>query len=415
MLKYLFIHYRKIVPFMLEEQVILSGVLSVSILVFLAKMMSSVFGRFNIPSVLGELTAGIVFGPYALGQFITFFGTPLININEIVSAFAQIGAILILFSAGLETSFSEFRGESVRSFIVGGLGVVLPFFMGYYFASLLGFTFPAALLTGAALSATSIAVTSRVLESLGVSKALASRLVINAAVVDDVLGLAVLGIVISIIQQGTIPTFSEIFVKLITIIVLWVGLLLGLVFFVPKFMNAIPRWRAEGTEEAASTVVCFGAASLATILGLSPIVGAYAAGMGLATSRTLTGIRSYLDKINMIFAPIFFAVIGASLNISQLSLMSLLFLPILFAIAAISKLAGCGLPAWLLLRSGKKGLQVGIAMVSRGEVGLVIAGLGLSEGVISQDVYSALVGMVILTTLFTPFLMKKVFKNAGSE
>ena len=395
---------------MVSESLVLSGVLTVSILVFLAKLLAGVFARVGIPSILGELSAGIIIGPSALGQFLVIFGNPLIQLNDIVLAFSEIGAILILFSAGLEMTFAEFRGVGAKSFIVGGLGVAIPFFSGFYVVILLGLDFTVALIVGAALSATSIAVTSKVLESLGRIGTQEAKLMINAAVVDDVLGLAVLAVVISVIQDGQMPSLVDIITKLSTIVVLWLAMLLALVFLIPPFLRLIPSWRVEGTEEAASTVICFGSASLAAILGLSPIVGAYAAGMGLAGSRSLTTVKKYIEKINIIFAPVFFAVIGASLNIAQITPESLLLLLLLVAVAILSKLVGCGLPAGLLSRSKGSGLRVGVGMISRGEVGLVIAGLALSSQSINQDEYAALVGVVILTTIISPIVLKYLYR-----
>ena len=391
---------------MAAQDVVLSGVLSVSLLVLIAKILAGVFSRLGIPSVLGELASGIFFGPYALGQFLIVFGQPVISLNDIVLAFADIGAILILFSAGLETTFAEFRGVGIKSFVIGGLGVALPFFIGFYTMLFLGQTFESGLIVGAALGATSIAITSRVMESLGMNGSQEARLTINAAVVDDVIGLAVLAVVISVIQAGVVPTAFQIVERLVALMVVWLVLLLGLVFTIPRVLRLIPSWSVEGTEEAAGTAICFGSASLAALLGLSPIVGAYAAGMGMAGSRALKTVKSYLEKINFLFSPIFFAVIGASLDLSLLTWNALGIMVILVAVAALSKLVGCGFPAAMLTRSAKVGFNVGVGMISRGEVGLVIAGLALSGSLIDQDVYAALVGVVIITTVISPIVLR---------
>jgi Kef-type K+ transport system membrane component KefB len=400
---------------MVSEQVILNGVLTVSLLVFFAKIFAGAFSKIGIPPVLGELASGVILGPYALGQFLVIFGTKLIDLNDIVLAFSEIGAILILFAAGLEMSFVEFRGVGVKSFIVGGFGVAVPFFSAMYAMLYLGFTLPTALIVGAALSATSIAITVSVLSSLNKNTSSEGKLMVNAAVVDDVLGLAVLAVVVSIIQGGVIPSVSDIMVKLASIIVLWLVMLVVVVAAVPRFLRVLPPWGVEGTEEAAATVVCFGSASLATILGLSPIVGAYAAGMGFAGTKSFTRVKSYIDKINLIFAPVFFAVVGASLNFYLLTPYSLLLMIVLFAIAVLSKIAGCGLPAGILFRNLRVGERVGVGMISRGEVGLVISGIGLTTGVIDQNVYAALVGVVFFTTFISPVLLKAAYKRESSK
>lgn len=400
---------------MISSEAVLSGVLSVSLLVFFAKVLAGVFSRIGVPAVLGELSAGIVFGPYALGGFVVIAGHKLIELGEVVLVFSEIGAVLILFTAGLEMTFAEFRAAGVKSFIVGGLGVVVPFFSGYYLTLSMGYTFPAALIVGAALTATSIAITIKVLEELGRTNEPDAKIMINAAVVDDVLGLTVLAIVVSVIEGGRIPSYFDVASKLVTILAIWLVLLTGIVYTVPRFLRLLPQWKAEGTEEAAATVTCFGSASLATVLGLSPIVGAYAAGMALAGSHSLKTIKSYIHNINMIFAPIFFAVIGASLNISIISPAILLLLFTMVLVAVFSKLVGCGLSAGIVTRSRRSGWRIGVGMSSRGEVGLVIAGVGLTSGVVGQDVYAAIVGTVILTTILSPILLKSSYKREASS
>ncbi len=385
---------------------VVSGVLSVALLVLIAKILASLYAKVGVPPILGELSAGIFFGPYALGKFLVVFGQPLISLNDIVLAFSEIGAILILFGAGLEMTFAEFRGVGTKSFVVGGFGVAIPFLLGFYTMVFLGQSAEAGLVVGAALSATSIAITSKVLESVGLAGTEEAKLTINAAVVDDVLSLAVLAVVVSIIQGGVIPGAVQIAGMLVEIVAVWLALLGVLVFTVPRLLRLLPPWKVEGTEEAASTAICFASASLAALLGLSPIVGAYAAGMGLAGSKALTAVKSYLEKVNFLFAPIFFAVIGASLDLSLLTWNALGIMVILVAVAAVSKLVGCGFPAAMLAGDAKVGFNVGVSMISRGEVGLVIAGLALSSGVVDQDVYAALVGVVIVTTAISPFVLK---------
>ena len=201
------------------------------------------------------------------------------------------------------------------------------------------------------------------------------------------------------------------------ILAVWLALLVGLVYTVPRLFKLIPPWSAQGTEEATSTAICFGSASLAALLGLSPIVGAYAAGMGLAGSKALTTVKSYIEKVNFLFSPIFFAVIGASLDPGLLTWNALGLMVILVAVASLSKMVGCGFPAAMLTNDAKVGFNVGVGMISRGEVGLVIAGLALTGAVIDQDVYAALVGVVVVTTAISPIVLKYTNRRfpVGSE
>ncbi|MBI3023562.1 MAG: cation:proton antiporter [Thaumarchaeota archaeon] len=400
---------------MVSSEAVLSGILTVSILIFFAKILAGLFSRFRIPAVLGELSAGMILGPSALGAYLVFSGHSLIEISDFVLFFAEVGAILILFSAGLEMTFAEFRAAGFNSFIIGTLGVVLPFFSGFYLTLHVGYPFTSALIVAATLTATSIAITLKVLEELKKTGEMEAKVMINSAVVDDVLGLAVLAVVVSVIGVGRAPTVLEVASKLTTILLLWLTLLVVVVLTVPRLLKLLPKWRVEGTDEAAATVICFGSASIAALLGLSPIVGAYAAGMGLAGSQALKTVREYIEKINLVFAPVFFAVIGASLNFGSFSPPAVTLLLLLVAAAVLSKIVGCGVPAMVLLKNRTLGWRIGAGMVSRGEVGLVIAGIGLTSGVIEEAVYAALIGVVILTTILSPILLKFAYRAPRRE
>lgn len=393
------------------ELLVLRAVIGISVLVFVAKILGGLCSRFGIPEVIGEITSGIVFGPTALGGIIQIqirdSYAPLIAHDELILGFAQIGGIIILFAAGLETTFAEFRAAGKPSFLVAAAGVVAPFFLGYFITLELGYSWEAALVMGAALTATSIAVTVRVLEDMKQIHTEEARIVVNAAVIDDVLALAVLAIATSIIQEGTIPDPVTIVVKTSQALLLWTGLLIGAVFVLPRFINIASLWRSEGTTEAAATASVFGLSALAFAFGLSPIVGAFAAGMAIASSKAIGRIKDYIAKLKMIFGPLFFAVVGTFLQVpAVLSLNSLVFAAILF-VAIFSKVVGCGVPAGLYLRSSDRGLRVGLGMVPRGEVGFVVAGLG--RLLVGEDLYAALVTVVMATTILSPLLLRRAF------
>ena len=289
----------------------LRAIVTICILVVSAKVLGEVFSWHKIPSVLGELLAGILLGPYAFGALIAINGTPLIEMNEIVRAFGEIGGILILFTAGLEMTFRDFRKVGTASFVVGTVGVVVPLAMGYAISLLLGFSIVASLVIGAALTATSISITSLVLRELKQTRKVESKMMVSAAVVDDVLGLAILGVIVSFISTSTISPLN-VLVVILTSLALWLGITLFAAFILPKIINLTSRGELEETVEAAATASCFGASALAAYLGLSPIVGAFAAGMGIASSKTIEKIRDYTKKLSVIFSPVFFALAGAA-------------------------------------------------------------------------------------------------------
>ncbi|MFC1506871.1 cation:proton antiporter [Thermoproteota archaeon] len=381
------------------------AIINISLLIFAAKIFSGLFARVRLPEVLGELTAGMILGPYALGGII-ILGEPLMDLNEYVQVFAEVGAILLLFIAGLEVSFSQFKAVGAKSSIVGVFGVIVPFLMGIYLLQFLGFDWNVNLLIAATLTATSIAITVRTLEDLGKLNSEEGSIMINSAVIDDVLSLVVLAVILSIVTSGVVPLPSEIAWILFRTLAFWLLLMAVVLTIAPRLITRAERWKARGTVEVVATATCFGSAVAATAIGLSPIVGAFAAGMAIASSRMLARVRDYIEKLSILFSPIFFAYIGAQFNIKALSFESLLLILTLIVIAVISKLLGCGLPAMIALRNTKKGFRVGIGMISRGEVGLIIAGIGVTSGILTQNIYAAVVAMVIFTTIITPIALK---------
>lgn len=396
---------------------ILRAIVDISLLITFAKILAGLMKYVHMPEVLGELFAGMVLGPYALGS-LHIFGEPLVSFNAYVLAFGEIGAILMLFVAGLHVGFRQFRELGTRSFIIGTTGVIVPFFLGFYIT--LAIPIPptdvaGALIVASALTATSIAITMRTLEEVNQLNSLEGRLMINAAVIDDVLGLIVVSIVSSIIATGSTPTLVFTIGIIIRATLLWIVLLLSTIYIGSRFVSYSAKWNVKGTIETVSTALCFGSAVISAAIGLHPIVGAFAAGLAIAESKVLDRVDEYIRSVSLIFSPIFFAVIGAQFNIWSLSLMSILGMLSMIIIAIVSKLIGCGIPAFLITRNSKIGKRVGVGMISRGEVGLIVAGLGLTTGAISQDVYTQIVSMAIVTTIITPILIRSFYKRSNQN
>ncbi|MCL5877677.1 MAG: cation:proton antiporter [Candidatus Bathyarchaeota archaeon] len=387
----------------------LTSIVTICILVFSAKVLGEIFSWRKIPSVLGELVAGIILGPFALGGFMVINGTPLIEINEIVRAFGEIGGILILFVAGLEMTFKDFRNVGKAGFFIGTTGVIIPFIMGYGLSMFLGLGTIPSLVVGAALVATSISITALVLEELNQHRRIESRMMISAAVVDDVLGLAILGVIVSFITTSTVITPLNVIVVISTSLALWLGMTVFASLILPRIINFTSKGKS-GTVEAAATASCFGASALAAALGLSPIVGAFAAGMAVASSNAIEKIRDYSKKISVVFSPVFFALAGAQFDIRAFFTTDWMFYVLfisLVVVAVVSKMIGCGWPAAYFLKSRCKGTKVGYGMISRGEVGLIVAGVAISTGAITQSVYAAILGMIMITTLLAPLLLRR--------
>jgi Kef-type K+ transport system membrane component KefB len=397
---------------------VLTAIVTICILVFSAKVLGEVFSWRKIPSVLGELTAGIILGPFALGSILVINGTHLIEINEIVRAFGEIGGILILFVAGLEMTFKDFRKVGTAAFVIGAVGVVVPFVMGYGLCLLLGFDMITSLVVGAALVATSISITALVLEEMNQHRKFESRMMISAAVVDDVLGLAILGVIVSFISSSTPITALSVVVVISTSLALWLALTVFASLVLPRLINLTSKGKSSGTVEAAATASCFGASALAAALGLSPIVGAFAAGMAVASSNVIDKIRDYIKKVSVVFSPVFFALAGAQFDLRAFITTDWFFYAffiILVIVAVASKMLGCALPAAYFLKSRSKGNKVGYGMISRGEVGLIVAGVAISAGAITQSTYAAILGMIMITTLLAPLLLRRACEKEAPE
>jgi Na+:H+ antiporter len=186
-------------------------------------------------------------------------------------------------------------------------------------------------------------------------------------------------------------------------------LLIGAIIIIPRIVNAERLWKARGSIEGIVTASFFGASAIAAAVGLSPIVGAFSVGMAVASTKIIKRVEEYVDKLEIIFAPLFFAIIGAQVNLTGVNLDVLFLSAIVVVVAIFSKLVGCGLPAMMFLREKSKAMKVGIGMISRGEVGLIVAGIGVTSGALSSNIYTTVIIMVAITTLITPVWLKKAY------
>ena len=397
----------------MSEAHFIETIIGVGILLFAAKLMAELFLRLKLPIVLGELIAGMIVGPFALGGLQIIDGKQLLQINDEIKILGEMGAIVILFMAGLEMTPKEFLKGGKAAFVVGTLGVVIPFFVGLAVFQLFGFDALQSMLIATALTATSIAISIQVLSEFGKLKTPEARLIIGAAIIDDILAIAVLSVVTSI--AGTDGGVDNIDITEVTITILQVLGFFGIMLIVsvvviPKVIT--PRiWKAKGSVEGIATAAFFGAAALAGSIGLSPIVGAFAVGMALSTSKVFDKIENYVGKIGLIFAPLFFAIIGAQVDLRAVDLNILALSAVIVVVAVTTKLFGCGLPAMYFLKSKQKGLRVGIGMISRGEVGLIVAGVGITAGILTSEVYSTIIIMVVVTTIITPIWLKIEYRK----
>ncbi|HXV45941.1 MAG TPA: cation:proton antiporter [Nitrososphaera sp.] len=401
---------------MTAESTFLHVIISLGILLFAAKLMAELFHRLKLPVVLGELLAGIIVGPFAIGGLLLFNDEPLVALDETVRHIGEIAAIVILFIAGLHITPREFLRGGAASFTVGSLGVVVPFFVGYYVFTAFGLEALQSMLVATALTATSIAISIQVLTELGRMHSKEARLILGAAIVDDILAIAALSVVTTMVQTGNItPDIVEIVSLILYILGIFAALLIGAVFIVPRILHVERLWKSKGSIEGMVTAAFFAAAGIAAFAGLSPIVGAFAVGMAVASTRVIKQIEEYVGKLEIIFAPLFFAIIGAQVDLRGVNMTVLYLTGVIVAVAVATKLAGCGLPAMIFLKDRAKSMKVGIGMVSRGEVGLIVAGVGASAGALSADIYTAVIIMVAATTIITPIWLKTAYRKDPPE
>ena len=390
--------------------------ISLGILLFAAKLMAELFHRIKLPIVLGELLAGIIVGPFALGALPLVDGEPLVVLDETIRHIGEIAAVVILFIAGLEITPREFLRGGAAAFTVGSLGVVVPFFVGYYAFAAFGIEALQSILIATALTATSIAISIQVLTELGKMQSKEARLILGAAIVDDILAIAVLSVVVSMVQTGnTQPAIFDIVFLIMQVLGTFAAILIVSVLVIPRILHTERLWKSKGSLEGIVTAAFFAAAGIAAFLGLSPIVGAFAIGMAVASTRIIKQVHEYVDKLQIIFAPLFFSIIGAQVDLRGVNLDVLFLAGIIIAIAVITKLIGCGLPSLLFLKDRPRSMRVGIGMVSRGEVGLIVAGVGVSSGALTNNIYTAVIIMVAATTIITPIWLKVAYKKESPQ
>ncbi len=395
----------------MEPDIIYRAVVDLCLLLFLAQLSAEIASRLRAPKVLGILVAGAIFGPNMLGGILVG-GRPLIDFNELIYVFAEIGAVLILFSSGLEMTFMEFRSVGVCSFVTGVVDVVFSYMIVYIVSVMLGYGWAVGMIIAGTLSATSIAVSTLTMRELGKADTQEAKVIINAAVVDDILALTILTVILTYVRKGAPLSPLSVAQLAVSSLVLWFLILLVGVYFIPVVLDRTEKIGA-GVLESMAILVCFGTAVLASVLRLSPLVGAFSAGMAIASSRSLEKVRSFIANIELVFVPLFFVVMGAGIDPKAFLSGNLMLVFVFTLVAILSKVVGCGVPASFFLKDPRRGLRIGLGMISRGEIGFVIASVGLTNGILTGDIYTTLVAVVCITVLITPFLLRKSYEAEG--
>jgi len=397
--------------------------LSIAVIILVAKLAGALSARIGLPLILGELIAGVLLGPTVLDIWsIPWLSHPAaadgVSVVSVFKVLAELGVVMLMFMAGLETDAEMMQTLVAPAFWAAVGGVVLPMAGGVFLALRFHYSWQEAVFIGTILTATSVTITAQTLMNLKQLRSKAGSTILAAAVIDDVLGLIVLSLVIAIAPQiasggavswsGMAVTVAKMAVCLVTMF--WLGPP------ITKWMfRQAARLHGHHTEVAAALIVAFLLAFQAQWLGgMAAITGAYIAGLFVAQTPSHQKVLQDLNPIiHSFFGPLFFVSIGLAVNARHVS-GGIAFFVILLAIAILGKIAGCGLGARLNGFTGRESLIVGIGMIPRGEVGLITASLGLAAGLVSSDLYVQVVVLVLITTLITPALLRFAFPPARS-
>jgi Kef-type K+ transport system membrane component KefB len=380
-----------------------------SLLMFVALAGYLIAYRFNQSAVVGIILAGIIVGPSVLG---------LVTYTDFVQTLAHLGAVVLLFTIGLEFKVTDIL--KTRYFMIALIGIIIPALGGYYLTSIFGYDFKASIFVGTALTATSIAITANVLRELGKLQTDVAKAIIGAAVIDDILALLALSVSEGIVTGGlsVIPVLITI-AKAIGFIIL--GVIIGKLLL-GRLILRLDKTKIAGKYPESififAIMVAFLYAMSAEYVGLSAIVGSFLAGASFSGVNLTKGriFKEGADHLQIIFASIFFVSLGVIMDLHAITLNVLWFVLALSAVAILTKVIGCGTPALLQRMSLRDSLTVGIGMVPRGEVAMIIALIGLGQNLINQSTYSAIILMSLVTTIIPPLILRNwIFKKPRQD
>ena len=372
--------------------------LTLFIMLAAAKFMAELFERLRQPAVAGEILAGVLIGPSLLN---------LAAPSEITSILAEIGVIFLLFNVGLETKPAAIFKVGKSAALVAVLGVVLPFVSGWLLMRAWGSTTVESLFVGTALVATSVGITARVLSAMGLLDAPTARIILGAAVIDDILGLLVLAVVSSM-AAGAVNYF-----EILTTAALAIGFTVFITVVGAPVINRVApsadRLRSGHGMFILGLVLCLGLSVAATFIGIAAIIGSFLAGMALAeAAEDHPNMHRQINGVTEFLVPFFLVNIGMQLRLDVFRSSSVIVLCVLVTLVAVAtKLLGCGLGAINL--GIKRAAQVGMGMVPRGEVGIIVAQIGLSLAVIGPELYGVVLFMAVATTLIAPPFLKLLY------
>ncbi len=374
-----------------------------SLLLFASLLGYLLASRINQSAVIGEILLGLIIGPSFLG---------LITFTDFVQSIGHLGAVILLFVVGLECKIHEIFNP--KYFVIALFGVVIPWVIGYFTTLFLGYPSAIAIFVGTALTATSIAISAKVLQEMGKLNTAPAKAIIGAAVADDILALLALTITMQLELTGRVELMPAFVLVLEAVLFLVFGVVLGNYFLRGQLDRLDKTEFARRFPEfvfIAAITIAFFYSLVAEYIGLSGILGAFIAGISLEGVGLLHSkdYKEGAEYLHIIFGSVFFVSLGVVADFHSLTFRSLVFLLAIVATGALGKIIGCSLPARFFGANAKESLAVGIGMVPRGEVGMIAALLGLANNIIGQEIYTSLVLMSLLTTMITPPMLRKVF------
>ncbi len=383
---------------------ILSVLRDLAIIVIFAKVFGLFARKLKAPQVVGEIVAGLLIGPSVLG---------IVKLNDFLNICAGIGVVLLMFSAGLGTNLKQLLHTGVKALLIACSGVLVPLiggtllYLGFYGFDGLGTPhFFTAVFIGVIMTATSVSITVETLKELGKLKTELGTTILSAAIIDDVIGIMVLTFVIGFKNPDSNPGL----VALSTVAFFALSLALGFVIY-KAFKVIDKRWPHTRRIPILALALCFGLSYAAEkYFGIADITGAYVAGIILSKLHDSDYIEEKMD-INsyMIFGPVFFASIGLKTQIDGITWELVLFSAAFVLVALVSKIIGCGAMSRLCGFKGKDSLKVGVGMMTRGEVALIVAQRGLTEGMISSAYFTSVILLIIVSSVLTPIILKLLY------
>jgi Kef-type K+ transport system membrane component KefB len=377
--------------------------LSLFVIYLCARVMGELAARIGQSPVLGELLAGILIGSHGLGW---------VQETETLKLLGQIGVMLLLFEVGLESDLQSFLRVGWSAATVASIGVLAPFVLGYGLCLALHLNQLQAVLIGATLTATSVAISARCLSDLGKLRTPEGNIILGAAVLDDILGLVILSVVIGLATAGTVSWLEAGRTAGLALLILAVAITVG-IRYSHWFSRLVNRMSTRGGLVIAALSFALLLGYVTEWMGLAALIGAFAAGLILARSEHRIRVESAIKPVADVFVPIFFVLIGAAMNVAFLNPFDASNRPLLMLAGGLMLVAVTGkLVAGLGAARGINRWAVGVGMLPRGEVGMIFASMGLSYSVLDEGQYGAILMVVALTTFVAPILLKRAFQRS---